>query len=649
MTKRGIEPKPAKVKAILDMHPPTTVREVQQLTGRLAALSRFLSKLAERALPFFKVLRKVNGFVWDDEFRAAFDELKEYLMSPIVLSKPELGEELDVYLAVSDRAVSAVVCRTDSEGVHRPVYYVSHALHGPELCYSRLEKIVYALYTAAKKLARYFQGRAIHVLTDQPIRAVLRTASSSRRLVKWALMLTQYAIEYRPRPAIKGQALADFLVECTARETRPPEVEDPEAAWWSLATDGSSSKKGAGGGVVITSPEGFKVYYALMYQFNPTNNEAEYEAFVNDLQCAWELGAEYIWAQTDSALVVGKVLGDYEVNGERLQAYRDLAMEKLSLFRASTVPHVPRLDNADADILSKLAQDAPEHISKIARILMIPRHSIHRLPVAPIQPAEETWISDLMEYLQHGRLPDDPLRARKAKLRAPRFQVQDDRLYRWSYGGPLMRCLTSFEADLVIKELHSGICSSHQGGRSLARRIMVIGYYWRSIQLDCEKLARGCETCQLYARMPGRPATFYQPVTTAIPFACWGVDILGPFPQLSGRRRFVIVAIDYFSKWIEAEPLATVTSQQCARFLWRNVISQFGVPVHLISDNGRQFVSQYFQNFLATIGTTSIRSSMAYLQGNGQVENANRTILEGLKKKLHSASRSWADELPYVL
>ncbi|XP_019200265.1 PREDICTED: uncharacterized protein LOC109193869 [Ipomoea nil] len=641
MTKRGIEPNPAKVKAIVDMQPPTTVWEVQQLTRRLAALSRFLSKLAERALPFFKVLCKVNGFVWDGECRAAFDYLKEYLMSPIVLSKPEPGEELDVYLAISDRAVSAVLCRTDLEGVQRPVYYVSHALHGPELRFSRLEKIVYALYTAAKKLAPYFQGRAIRVLTDQPIGAVLRTASSSGRLVKWALMLAQYAIDYRPRPAIKGQALADFLVECTAQEIQPPVEEDPEAAWWTLAADGSSSKKGAGGGVVITSPEGFMVYYALMYQFAPTNNEAEYEAFVNGLQCARELGADYIRAQTDSALVVGQVLGDYEVNGERLQAYRDLGMEKLNFFRAYTVRHVPRLDNADADILSKLAHDAPEHMSKIAQILVIPRHSIHRLPVTPIQPAEETWISDLMEYLQHDRLPDVPQRARKAKLREPRFQVQDGRLYRRSYGCPLLRCLNSFEADLVMNELHSGICSSHQGGRSLARRIMVIGYYWPSIQLDCEKLAKSCETCQLYARMPGRPATFYQPVTTAIPFARWGVDILGPFSQLSGRRRFVIVAIDYFSKWIEAEPLATITSQQCARFLWRNVISRFGVPIHLISDNGRQFVGQYFQNFLATIGTTSIRSLVVYPQGNGQVENANRTILEGLKKKLHSAGHSW--------
>ncbi|XP_019157296.1 PREDICTED: uncharacterized protein LOC109153863 [Ipomoea nil] len=649
MTKKGIEPNPAKVNAILDMQPPTTIREVQQLTGRLAALNRFLSKLAEKALPFFKTLRKVNGFVWDEECQAAFKELKEYLMSPIVLSKPEPGEDLDLYLAASDRAVSDALCRTNFDGVQRPVYYVSHALQGPELRYSRLQKMVLALYTTSKKLTPYFQGRVIRVLTDQPIGAVLRTASSSGRLVKWAMMLTQFAIEYKPRSAIKGQALADFVVECTAREAPTADQQVQDVSWWEVATDGSSSRKGSGGGVVITSPEGFKVYYALIYQFSPTNNEAEYEAFVAGLQFARDLGAESVRARTDSSLVVGQVLGDFEVNGERLGRYRDLAIERLTAFRTYAVQHVPRLDNADADILSKLSVEAPEHISQVARVLVVQYPSIDHRQVLPIQPVEENWITDIMRYLEDGRLPDDEARARKAKLRVPRFQIQEGQLYRRSYGGPLMRCLSGFEAKLVMDEFHAGICSSHQGGRSLARRIMLIGYYWPSIQLDCEKLTKECETCQIFARMPGRPATFYHPVSTAIPFARWGVDIVGPFPQLSGRRKFIIVAIDYFSKWVEAEPLATITSQQCARFIWRNLVSRFGVPVQIVTDNGRQFEGQHFKNFLATIDTKSIRSSVAYPQGNGQVENANRTILEGLNKKLHSAGRSWANELPFVL
>ncbi|XP_019196318.1 PREDICTED: uncharacterized protein LOC109190299 [Ipomoea nil] len=570
-------------------------------------------------------------------------------MSPVVLSKPEPGEDLDVYLGVSDRAVSAVLCRTDEQNVQRPVYYVSHALNGPETRYSRLEKVVYALYIAAKKLTPYFQGRTVHVLTDQPIGSVLRNSNSSGRLVKWALMLTQFAMEYKPRPAIKGQALADFVVECTAREIETTPQPGPDEQWWELATDGSSSKRGAGGGVVIISPEGFKLYHALIFSFSPTNNEAEYEAFIAGLQYVRRLGAQYVRARTDSALVVGQVLGNFEANGERLIQYRNRVLALLADFQGHAVEHVPRAENVDADVLSKLVQEAPEHISKIARIEELTQPVIDTLEVAPVEPTEKSWIEDLMQYLTDGRVPDDEERAHKVKLRAPRFQVMEGKLYRRSHGGPLMRCLNDFEADLVMTELHSGICSSHQGGKALARRIMLIGYYWPSIQLDCKRVVRECKACQLFAKVPGRPATFYQPVSTAIPFARWGVDIVGPFTRVAGRKRFIIVAIDYFSKWVEAEPLATITSQQCARFLWRNVVSRFGVPVQLVTDNGKQFEGAYFANFLATIGTKAIKSSVAYPQGNGQVENANRTILDGLKKKLYSAGRNWADELPYIL
>ncbi|XP_031095101.1 uncharacterized protein LOC115999386 [Ipomoea triloba] len=378
------------------------------------------------------------------------------------------------------------------------------------------------------------------------------------------MMLTQFAIEYCPRPAIKGQALADFLVECTAREQPGETCPMEHGQTWGLSTDGSSSKKGAGGGVVITSPEGFKLYYALLFRFTPTNNEAEYEALLGGIDRVKALGATTVKITTDSALVVGQVLGTYEAKGDRLIRYRDQVVRELATFETHSIQHIPRSENADADILSKLVHQAPEHISGIARIEEVPA----------------TRITDLINYLQTGELPEDDARARKAKLRAPRFEVLEGKLYRRSYGRPLMRCLNSFEADLVMTELHSGICSAHQGGRSLARRIMLIGYYWPSIQIDCEALAKKCKSCQRFAKLPGRPATFYKPIVT---------------------------------------------------------------------DNKRQFENKSFQNFSATLGTRSTRTSAAYLQGNGQVENANRTILSGLKRKLDSAGRSWAEELPYIL
>ncbi|XP_031096909.1 uncharacterized protein LOC116001159 [Ipomoea triloba] len=337
--------------------------------------------------------------------RATFEDLKAYLASPIVLSKPELREDLEVYLAVSDRAVSAVLCRIDSEGVQRPVYYVSHALQGPEFRYTRLEKVVFALVVAAKRLTPYFQGRNVCVLTDQPIGAILKTSTSSGRLVKWAMMLTQFALEYKPRPSIKAQALADFVVECTARDTGTDQNDLQSPEWWEVSTNGSSEKKGAGAGIVVTTPEGFKAYYAILFRFSSTNNEAEYEALIAGLQRARQLGAKSIRAQTDSALVVGQVNGEFITKGDKLTVYRDRVLAVLQQFEAHQLSHIPRADNADADMLSRLVHEVPEHISKIARIEEATASCVDLLEVGPVEVEQDPWITDLKEYLQDGNCP----------------------------------------------------------------------------------------------------------------------------------------------------------------------------------------------------------------------------------------------------
>lgn len=167
--------------------------------------------------------------------------------------------------------------------------------------------------------------------------------------------------------------------------------------------------------------------------------------------------------------------------------------------------------------------------------------------------------------------------------------------------------------------------------------------------MDCEGKVRACKVCQVFARRPGRPVTYYQPVSNVVPFARWGIDLIGQFPVTYGRCKFVIVAIDYFTKWVEAEPLATITAQHCKRFVWRNIISRFGVPVQIVTDNGRQFDSKQFKEFLHEFGVNGTRVAVAYPQANGQVENANRTILDGIKKRLEDAGSNWLDELQHVL
>lgn len=149
VTERGIEVNPAKVQAIISMASPSTVKEVQKLTGKIAALSRFISRSAHRSHPFFQILRKAKKFGWDNNCEKAFLELKDHLAELPTLVKPMAGEDLWVYLSTTEHAVSSVLICQEGKS-QRSVYYVSHALKGPELRYIELEKLALALITTVE-------------------------------------------------------------------------------------------------------------------------------------------------------------------------------------------------------------------------------------------------------------------------------------------------------------------------------------------------------------------------------------------------------------------------------------------------------------------------------------------------------------------
>ena len=139
------------------------------------------------------------------------------------------------------------------------------------------------------------------------------------------------------------------------------------------------------------------------------------------------------------------------------------------------------------------------------------------------------------------------------------------------------------------------------------------------------------------------------PVSSPWPFAQWGLDILGPFPQASGNRRFVLVVVDYFTKWAEVETLANIQDVDVKKFVWKNIVTRFGVTDSLISDNGLQFNSRAFREFCSDLGIKNRYSTPVYPQSNGQAEATNKAIVNGLKKRLDGAKGRWAEELPNVL
>ncbi|XP_016166220.1 uncharacterized protein LOC107608944 [Arachis ipaensis] len=214
ITQRGVEANSEKCQAILQMKSPGCIKDVQRLAGRLTALSRFLGASAAKALPFFNLMKNGIAFEWTPACEEAFNHFMEILAAPPVLGKPKAGEPLYLYLAVTEEALAAMLVREEGK-TQQLIYFVSRALQGAELRYSKLEKLALALLTSSRRLRQYFQGHRIVVRTDQAIRQVLQKPDLAGRMMTWAIELSQYDLQYEPRHAIKAQAMADFLVEIT--------------------------------------------------------------------------------------------------------------------------------------------------------------------------------------------------------------------------------------------------------------------------------------------------------------------------------------------------------------------------------------------------------------------------------------------------
>ncbi|KAL0379232.1 UNVERIFIED_CONTAM: hypothetical protein Sradi_3228700 [Sesamum radiatum] len=182
VTERGIESNPLKIKAIIDMKAPACVNEVQRLTGMIAALSQFISKSAEKSLPFFKTLRKAKTFKWDNSCQCAFEELKNYLAGLPLLVKPSPGDTLYLYLSATHQAVSWVLIR-EEEGKQLPIYYVSKVLNGAEGRYTPIEKMALALVITAMRLHPYFLSHPIGVKTNTPLKQTFGKPDTSGRLM----------------------------------------------------------------------------------------------------------------------------------------------------------------------------------------------------------------------------------------------------------------------------------------------------------------------------------------------------------------------------------------------------------------------------------------------------------------------------------
>jgi hypothetical protein len=209
MSKRGIEANPEKITAITKMGPIRDLKGVQRVTGYLAALSRFISRLGEKALPLYRLLKKSKHFSWTLEAEKALAKLKATLSNSPILVPPTLGEPLLLYVTAMTQVVSTVLVVERAEEAHtllvqRPIYFISEVLSKTKVRYPQIQKLLYAVILTWRKLRHYFEGHPVTMVSSFPLGEIAQNREASGRIAKWAVELMDETISYAPRKAIKS-------------------------------------------------------------------------------------------------------------------------------------------------------------------------------------------------------------------------------------------------------------------------------------------------------------------------------------------------------------------------------------------------------------------------------------------------------------
>ena len=312
--------------------------------------------------------------------------------------------------------------------------------------------------------------------------------------MKWAIELSKFDIRHKPKTAIKGQVLADFVMEITSAEPAENTQTTTDLPIWKLSVDGAANAQGSRVGLILTSPEGINIEYALSFGFQASNNEAEYEAIIAGLNRAHSMEVHQLEVCSDFQLVVRQIEDAYEAKGEKMILYLKKVQDLLKKFVLVQVRHIPRAENSRADTLAKLATASQEDLNKLTLVEHLAEHSIdlNGVEVSPVM-SESSWMDPIWDYLIEGLLSNDPKEASKLRTRSTRFTVHRGSLYKRGFFTPILKCIAGKDADYILREVHEGVCGNHIGARALVGKALRQGYYWPTMLRDATDLVRKCK------------------------------------------------------------------------------------------------------------------------------------------------------------
>jgi hypothetical protein len=372
---------------------------------------------------------------------------------------------------------------------------------------------------------------------------------------------------------------------------------------------------------------------------------------LNGLDMLVAMKVEDVEIFSDSQLIVQQVNDTSQCLDSELNKNQEECLRLLAQLKNFSINHISREDNAQAN---ESAQQASGYVVKRGKfwvkgrptkgdVFAIQRHDNGSANGNVLE--DKDWRKIIIRCIKE---PNE-IRDRKVWWQSLRYTLIDDVLYHQTITGVLLNCLSEEEAKIAMGEVHEDMCGTHQSAYKMRWTLRREGMYCSNMLKECFEYFRGYEGCK-FGKIQIAPASMLHPMVKPWPFRGWGLDFVGEIhPTSSKGHHFVLVATDYFTKWVEAVPLKNMTHREVIEFMLEHIVYRFGIPQTLTIDQGAAFMSHQFKDFVASLRIKLLNSSPYYAQANRQAEASNKRLIRLIKRKIEEKPRRWHEVLVEAL